>query len=89
MLFARAAYADLGRRLPGLMLSSAAYLGRNAIHGIGRLRGNLPGHAEVDAEVDLPSMPFDFIWRMTGMDGTVFRLADGRSVRLNMARATP
>ncbi|MBW9114634.1 hypothetical protein JNB88_13360 [Rhizobium cauense] len=87
MLFARAAYADLGRRLPGLMGSSASYLGRNAIHGIGRLRANLPANVDVDAEVDLPSMPFDFIWRMTGMDGTVFRLADGRSIRLNMARA--
>jgi len=86
MLFARAAYADIGRRLPGLTLSSAAYLGRNAIHGVGRLRENSPGN-EADADVDLPSVPFDFIWRMTGMDGTVYRLADGRSVRLNMARA--
>ncbi len=89
MLFARAAYTDLGRRLPGLAASSAAYLGRNAIHGIGRLRPNLPDDADVDADVDLASLPFDVIWRMTGMDGFVFRLADDRSIRLNMARATP
>ncbi|WP_143744697.1 hypothetical protein [Mesorhizobium prunaredense] len=84
MLFARAAYADVGRRLPGLTLSSAAYLGRNAVHGVGRLRIN-PSGSHADAEVDLSSVPFDFIWRMTGLGGTVYRLADGRSILLNMA----
>jgi hypothetical protein len=83
MLFARAVYADLGRRLPGLAHSSAAYLGRNAVHGVGRLRQNPPG-SRTDAEVDMSPVPFDFIWRMTGIGGTVYRLSDGRSILLNM-----
>jgi hypothetical protein len=80
-LVARAAYADLGRRLPGLALSSAAYLGRNAVHGIGRLL-EMPPHGEADAEVALPSVPFDFIRLMTGLPGTVYALADGRRVKM-------
>lgn len=81
VLPARAAFGDLGRRLSGLERSSAAYLAANFIAGTGELDpGELDPGAE--AQITLPRVPLDLVLRMTGIDGTVMRLADGRRVRL-------
>jgi hypothetical protein len=80
-LLARAAFGDLGRRLPGLERSSATYLAANVVMGKGRL------DLGVEAEVTLPRAPLDLVMRMTGIDATTVRLADGRSVRLRLPGA--
>jgi hypothetical protein len=80
VLLARAAFGDLGRRLPGLERSSAAYLAANIVIGKGQL------DLGVEAEVTLPRAPLDLVLRMTGIDGTTVRLADGRSVFLRLPR---
>lgn len=78
VLLARAAFGDLGRRLPGLERSSAAYLAANIVMGKGRL------DLGVEADAILPRAPLDLVLRMTGIDGTKMRLADGRSVCLRL-----
>jgi hypothetical protein len=78
---ARAAYSDLARRLPGLGQSSASYIARNFVSGEGTFRSAVPGF---DAEVILPQLPMDLVLRMTGLDGTVLRLTDGRSVLITL-----
>jgi hypothetical protein len=80
-VLARAAHSDLARRLPGLELSSALYLGRNVVQGQGTFARNIGEH---DAEVVLPSAPIDLVLRMTGLDRTVLRLDDGRSMLIRL-----
>lgn len=80
-VLARAAYSDLARRLPGLALSSAHYLGRNVVQGQGSFARSFGEH---DAEVVLPPVPMDLVLRMTGLDRTVLRLGDGRSVLIRL-----
>lgn len=72
-LLARAAYGDLARRLTGLERSSAWWVWSNCLAGWGRLRC---GDA---AELVMPPVALDLVLRMTGLDGTTVRLADGRS----------
>lgn len=80
-LLARAAYADLGRRLTGLERSSAAWLWTNLLAGSGQL---VPSG---DATLFMPSVPLDLVLRMTGLDGTRFTLGDGRSVTIQLPGA--
>lgn len=80
-LLARAAYADLGRRLTGLERSSAAWLWSNVLAGSGQLA---PGG---DATLFMPSVPLDLVLRMTGLDGTCFALGDGRAVTIQLPGA--
>jgi hypothetical protein len=80
-VLARAAYSDLGRRLPGLELSSAHYLARNVVQGRGTFARRIDDY---DAEVVLPPASMDLVLRMTGLDRTVLRLGDGRSVLLRL-----
>ena len=80
-VLARAAHSDLARRLPGLELSSAFYLGRNVLQGHGTFARSIGEH---DAEVVLPSVPMGLVLRMTGLDRTVLRLGDGRSVLIRL-----
>jgi hypothetical protein len=75
-LLARAAHADLARRLTGLERSSAAWLWPNVIAGWGRV---LPGRR---ARVWLPSVPLDMVLRVVGIAGSSYGLDDGRSVEL-------
>jgi hypothetical protein len=75
-LVARAAYADLARRLTGLERSSAAWLWPNAFAGWGRV---LPGRR---AQVWLPSVPLDMVLRLVGLGGSAYALPDGRSIEL-------
>jgi hypothetical protein len=81
VLLARAAFGDLGRRLPGLERSSATYLAANIVMGKGQL------DLGVEAKVTLPRAPLDLVLRMTGIDGTTVRLADGRTVCLRLPGA--
>ncbi|KRC81836.1 hypothetical protein [Sphingomonas sp. Root241] len=80
-LLARAAYADLGRRLTGLERSSASWLWTNVLAGSGQL---VPSG---DATLFMPSVPLDLVLRMTGLDGTRFTLGDGRSVTIQLPGA--
>jgi hypothetical protein len=74
---ARAAHADLGRRLPGLACSSAAWIARNLVAGPGQLE-----LADDGPRLTLPRVPLDLVLRMTGIDGTRVDLGNGRHVRL-------
>lgn len=74
---ARAAHADLARRLPGLARSSAVWVARNLLAGMGTL-----DLAQDGPRLTLPSVPLDLVLRMTGMDGTRVDLGEGRHVRL-------
>lgn len=75
-LVARAAYADLARRLTGLEKSSAAWLWPNVLGGWGRV---LPGRR---AQIWLPCVPLDMVLRVVGIGGSAYPLPDGRSVEL-------
>lgn len=74
---ARAAHADLARRLPGLARSSAVWVARNLLPGTGTL-----DLAEDGPRLTLPRVSLDLVLRMTGMDGTRVDLGEGRHVRL-------
>lgn len=74
---ARAAHADLTRRLPGLARSSAVWVARNLVQGTGTLE-----LAEDGPRLTLPRVPLDLVLRMTGLDGTRVDLGEGRHVRL-------
>lgn len=74
---ARAAHADLARRLPGLARSSAVWVARNLLAGAGTL-----DTAEDGPRLTLPRVPLDLVLRMTGMDGTRVDLGEDRHVRL-------
>ena len=79
---ARAAHADLARRLPGLARSSAAYVAGNLVAGAGRLEIAADG-----PRVILPNLPLDLVLRMTGIDGTRVDLGDSRHFRLMLPGA--
>lgn len=81
VVLARAAYADLGRRLTGLERSSAAWLWTNVLAGWGQL---VPGD---EAQLLMPSVPLDLVLRMTGLEGTRFVLGDGRAVTIHLPGA--
>jgi hypothetical protein len=76
-VLARAAYADLARRLPGLARSSASWVARNLVAGQGELI-----MADDGVCVRLPRAALDLVLRMTGIDRTRVDLGDGRSYRL-------
>lgn len=77
-LLARAAYADLARRLTGLDRSSAAWLWANVLGGWGRIEPGMP------ARLVMPRVPLDLVLRMTGLDGMRFSLEDGRTIDIQL-----
>jgi hypothetical protein len=81
VLLARAAYGDLGRRLPGLDRSSAAWLAANVVAGTGRLvLGDVP-------DLVLPSVAMDLVLRVTGIDKSLVTTVEGIRYRLRLAGA--
>jgi hypothetical protein len=76
-VLARAAHADLARRLPGLARSSGCWIARNLVAGQGELI-----MADGGVCVRLPRVALDLALRMTGIDRTSVDLGDGRSYRL-------
>ena len=77
-LLARAAYGDLARRLVGLERSSATWLWTNVLAGWGQLGPDEP------ARLRMPRVPLDLVLRMTGLDGTIVALRDGRRFRIDL-----
>jgi len=77
-LLARAAYADLGRRLTGLDRSSTAWLWANVLGGWGRIEPGTP------TRLVMPRVPLDLVLRMTGLDGMRFSLEDGRTIDIQL-----
>ncbi|WP_157217419.1 hypothetical protein [Flavisphingomonas formosensis] len=82
-LLARAAHADLARRLPGLARSSASWVAANLVAGRGELTVE-----DGEARVHLPRVPLDLVLRMTGMDGMRVDLGGGRGFRLLLPGAS-
>jgi hypothetical protein len=81
VLLARAAYGELGRRLPGLDRSSAAWLAANVVAGTGRLvLGDVP-------ELVLPPVAMDLVLRVTGIDKSLVTTSEGVRYRLRLAGA--